>query len=98
VDIRQTRNNCPQYFEEQGTKLPGTEMFTGITEEIGRVLKTNPGGLVISAGKIIDGMETGGSIAVNGVCLTATCFTEDSFSVDKGGFSYTGRRSDDTKI
>ncbi|MDD4985954.1 MAG: riboflavin synthase, partial [Dehalococcoidales bacterium] len=57
-------------------------MFTGITEEIGRVLSANPDSLVISASKVLQEMEIGGSIAVNGVCLTVTGFTADSFSVD----------------
>ena len=57
-------------------------MFTGITEEIGRVLSAEPNGLVISASKVIKEIEIGGSIAVNGVCLTVTGFTADSFSVD----------------
>jgi len=57
-------------------------VFTGITEEIGRVLSAEPNGLVISASKVIKEIEIGGSIAVNGVCLTVTGFTADSFSVD----------------
>ncbi len=57
-------------------------MFTGITEEIGRVLSANPDSLVISASKVLQEMEIGGSIAVNGVCLTVTGSTADSFSVD----------------
>ncbi|MDD5509816.1 MAG: riboflavin synthase [Dehalococcoidales bacterium] len=57
-------------------------MFTGITEEIGRVLSAEPNGLAISASKVLKEIEIGGSIAVNGVCLTVTGFTADSFSVD----------------
>lgn len=57
-------------------------MFTGITEEIGKVLVTKPGGLIISAVKVINGLEVGGSISVNGACLTVTGYTKDSFSVD----------------
>jgi riboflavin synthase len=57
-------------------------VFTGITEEIGRVLSAEPNGLVISASKVLKEIEIGGSIAVNGVCLTVTGFTADSFSVD----------------
>lgn len=57
-------------------------MFTGITEERGRVLSAEPNSLVISASKVIRDMEIGGSIAVNGVCLTVTGFTANSFSVD----------------
>ncbi|MFC1914630.1 riboflavin synthase [Chloroflexota bacterium] len=57
-------------------------MFTGIVEEIGRVMSAQPGNLVIAAGAVLQGMEVGGSIAVNGGCLTVTDFTTDSFSVD----------------
>lgn len=57
-------------------------MFTGITEEIGRIALAESNGLVISASKVIKEMEMGGSVAVNGVCLTVTGFTANSFSVD----------------
>jgi riboflavin synthase len=57
-------------------------MFTGIVEEIGRVTSAQPGNLVIAASQVIEGMELGGSIAVNGVCLTITNFNHNSFSVD----------------
>ena len=57
-------------------------MFTGITEEIGRIASAEPSSLVISASKVMQKMEVGGSIAVNGVCLTVTGFTANSFSVD----------------
>ncbi|MFC1916532.1 riboflavin synthase [Chloroflexota bacterium] len=57
-------------------------MFTGITEEISRVTSARAGSLVIAASVVLDGMELGGSIAVNGVCLTVTSFTANSFSVD----------------
>lgn len=57
-------------------------MFTGITEEIGRIALAKSNGLVISASKVMPEMEMGGSVAVNGVCLTVTGFTANSFSVD----------------
>ena len=57
-------------------------MFTGITEEIGRIALAKSNGLVISASEVMQEMETGGSVAVNGVCLTVTGFTDNSFSVD----------------
>jgi riboflavin synthase len=55
-------------------------MFTGITEEIGRVTLAGSDGLVVSAERILQGMEPGDSIAVNGVCLTVTGFDNSSFS------------------
>ncbi len=57
-------------------------MFTGIVEEIGRVTSVQSGKLVISASAVLRGVELGGSIAVNGVCLTITSFSASSFSVD----------------
>ena len=57
-------------------------MFAGIVEEVGRVASTQSGKLVISASEVLRGIELGGSIAVNGVCLTITSFNTSSFSVD----------------
>ena len=57
-------------------------MFTGIVEEVGRITLVQSGRLVISASEVLRGIELGGSIAVNGVCLTITSFNASSFSVD----------------
>ena len=57
-------------------------MFTGIIEEVGRVISAQSGYLVIAASDVLPEMELGGSIAVNGVCLTVTKFDTSSFSVD----------------
>jgi len=57
-------------------------MFTGIVEEIGRVISAQSGKLVIAAGDVLQGMELGGSINVNGACLTVTSLNANSFSVD----------------
>jgi len=57
-------------------------VFTGIIEEVGRVISAQPGSLVIAAEKVLKGMELGRSIAVNGACLTITDFNATSFSVD----------------
>ena len=57
-------------------------MFTGIVEEMGSVASVPVGSLVIAAGKVLKGMQLGGSIAINGVCLTVTDFDSKSFSVD----------------
>ena len=52
-------------------------MFTGIVEARGTVLRldaqplSDSARLTLEAGGVLDGMELGGSIAVNGVCLTA---------------------------
>jgi riboflavin synthase len=57
-------------------------MFTGIVEEVGKVVSAGEGRLVISADKIVHGMKRGDSVAVNGVCLTVTALAAESFSVD----------------
>src|SRR5262249_59671524 len=49
-------------------------MFTGIVEEVGtiRAIEQSPklARLEIEARATLDGVEVGGSVAVNGVCLT----------------------------
>ncbi len=57
-------------------------MFTGIVEEVGRVTSIRPGSLAVAANLVLEGMELGGSMAINGVCLTTTSFDMNSFSVD----------------
>ena len=57
-------------------------MFTGIIEEVGKVISAQAGSLVIAASKVLADLEPGGSIDVNGACLTVTDFNSDSFSVD----------------
>ena len=55
-------------------------MFTGIVEEIGKVSLVTPNMLTIKATKALESTESGSSIAVNGICLTVTDFTSNSFS------------------
>ena len=57
-------------------------MFTGIVEEFGRVTSAEREKLTITASDVLQEMEPGGSIAVNGVCLTIINFNSNSFSVD----------------
>ena len=56
-------------------------MFTGIIEEVGRVTLSQSGRLTIAASDALREIELGGSIAVNGVCLTITNLNTNSFSV-----------------
>lgn len=56
-------------------------MFTGIIEELGTV-ETSGARLTIQCSKILDDLAEGGSIAVNGVCLTAIGLQSRSFSAD----------------
>jgi len=57
-------------------------VFTGIIEEVGKVISAQVGSFVFAASDALSGMKHGDSIAVNGVCLTVTDFKAESFSVD----------------
>ncbi|WP_067725300.1 riboflavin synthase [Oceanobacillus damuensis] len=62
-------------------------MFTGIIEEMGTVEKMQKVSqqavqLTIGSNKIIEDMNIGDSISVNGICLTVTNFSKTSFNVD----------------
>ena len=61
-------------------------MFTGIIEELGTVeaLESRPAGarLKVHCAAVLDDMELGASIAVNGVCVTAVDVRPGSFSAD----------------
>ena len=61
-------------------------MFTGIVEELARVkkIKAKKQGIryTISANTVLDDLEIGDSICINGVCLTVTEKQKDMFSLD----------------
>ncbi len=61
-------------------------IFTGLIEEIGKIsdIKNKSQGLKIKieADKVIENVNIGDSIAVNGVCLTVTEHTKNSFTAD----------------
>jgi riboflavin synthase len=57
-------------------------MFTGIVEEVGSVVETREGGLVIGARTVLADARLGDSICINGTCLTVTHLTADTFAVD----------------
>ena len=52
-------------------------MFTGIVKDIGQVIAYESQRITIMAPSIGDSLVPGGSIAVNGVCLTATTAAND---------------------
>ncbi|MBP2414869.1 riboflavin synthase [Arthrobacter stackebrandtii] len=66
-------------------------MFTGIVAGRGTVLalenlpEKGTARLVLAAGEILDGMDLGGSIAVNGVCLSAVELAGGTVAVDVMG-------------
>lgn len=61
-------------------------MFTGLIEDIGTIVNLQPiqQGLSLSIGSdvVIREMKWGDSIAVNGVCLTVTQFSDANFTVE----------------
>lgn len=61
-------------------------MFTGIVEEVGKVVSIQRGRLsavlTVQASYVLEGTKEGDSIAVNGVCLTVTSLSRYSFSAD----------------
>lgn len=57
-------------------------MFTGIVQEIGTVVSLRDGKLTISGNDVLDGLELGASVAINGVCLTVTSLAAGAFTVD----------------
>jgi riboflavin synthase len=61
-------------------------MFTGIIEEVGRVARIEQRGenrrITVAAAHVTGELNTGDSVAVSGVCLTALDIEPDSFSAD----------------
>lgn len=61
-------------------------MFTGIIEEVGRVDALSRRGtaalLEVRATKVLEGMQLGDSVAVNGVCLTVRRLSSGSFHAE----------------
>ena len=54
-------------------------MFTGIVEELGRVVTREGSRLRIAATTVLEGSEMGASIAVNGCCLTLVAADSSSW-------------------
>jgi riboflavin synthase len=61
-------------------------MFTGLIAELGRITAVEKGEssavFTIAAPQLISQIALGDSVAVNGVCLTATSITGDAFTAD----------------
>ena len=61
-------------------------MFTGIIEELGTVAALQPRAagarLTIRCAAVLEDLQEGASVAVNGVCLTAADLNANSFSAD----------------
>jgi riboflavin synthase len=57
-------------------------MFTGIVQEVGSIVSVTAGKLTVAAKETLKDLQLGGSISVNGICLTVTAFDDKSFSVE----------------
>jgi riboflavin synthase len=61
-------------------------MFTGLIEEIGEIKSIEKAAksarITIKSEKVLQGIKIGDSICTNGVCLTVTEFSNNTFSVD----------------
>ena len=61
-------------------------MFTGIVEEVGKVISIKPGlkssVIGIKGDKIFSDLKLGDSVAVNGVCLTVSSLSDRVFTAD----------------
>ncbi len=59
-------------------------MFTGIVEEVGRVLERSTTRLWVGAERVLEDLQEGSSVAVDGVCLTVVELRPSAFAVDLG--------------
>lgn len=57
-------------------------MFTGIVEEVGKVVSITANKISIAASTVLSDTKLGDSIAVNGVCLTVTKISGNCFEAD----------------
>ena len=57
-------------------------MFTGIIEEVGKVLELSNDELTIECTTVVEDAKIGDSICTNGICLTITKMTSSQFTVD----------------
>jgi len=61
-------------------------MFTGIVEETGTIKSIRGAGgssqWVVGANKVLEGLNLGDSISINGVCLTVIAFSAATFTAD----------------
>ncbi len=63
-----------------------SKIFTGIIEELGTINRiergSNSSRINVRAGKVLEDVRIGDSIAINGVCLTVTEFDSEHFVAD----------------
>jgi len=59
-------------------------MFTGLVEEVGRVLERDGARLVVGADRVLSDSDVGASVAVNGACLTVVERSGNGLRFDMG--------------
>jgi riboflavin synthase len=64
-------------------------MFTGIIEEIGAVSRRSGSDMTILAHTVLEDVQEGDSIAINGACMTVVTFDAESFVVQVSPESFT---------
>ncbi len=77
-------------------------MFTGLIEEVGviaaRQMKGGNLQLSVKAGKVLEDLNLGDSVAINGLCLTVTNLVRDSFSVEASAHTVSSSTIGDWRI
>ncbi|MBR6163337.1 riboflavin synthase [bacterium] len=77
-------------------------MFTGLIEEVGKIRDSRYSSkgcvLCVECGKILDGLKTGDSVAVNGACLTVTKISKDGFETEISNETLSKTNSNSIKI
>ena len=56
-------------------------MFTGIIEEVGAISRRSGAELSVVAETVMEGLQLGDSVAINGACMTVAAMTENQFVV-----------------
>lgn len=81
--------NSAAPIQDKGPQVEGTQMFTGIVEERGRIVAVHhdpadqdSARLTVLGPKVTSDVAHGDSIAVSGVCLTVVERAGDHFTVD----------------
>lgn len=57
-------------------------MFTGIIEELGRIVEIEPNYLRVEGNVVMDALQLSDSISINGVCLTVVEIDNNYLSID----------------
>jgi riboflavin synthase len=73
-------------------------MFTGIIQEVGALRRRKGSNLTVTANNVLEGIRLGGSIAIDGACMTVVDFTDEDFLVQVSPESFERTTLGDLKI